>query len=247
MNVLIAMPAYAGMTNETVRSVLRLQAHLLARGATVSTAVHAMAEIARSRNILASLFYENAELTHLLFVDSDMAFDPEVVQRLVEVDKPLVGCIYPKRQINLDAVIAAARTHEDRDLIVASGLEFVIHHSGEALSVDDGLCAVDGVGMGLCLIAREVFTRLHETGRLSQDWSAARGRLKSGPVFGFFDPIATDRGLMAEDLSFCRRWRTLCGGEVFGLADQAVGHVGEMTFRGRFIDALEAHRLSRGD
>jgi hypothetical protein len=238
MQILIATPTYGGVGTEYIASTLRLQRYLLARGIGTGSAHHAMAEVSRSRNLLARLFLDQPEMTHLLFVDSDMSFGPEAVQALIDADKPLVGCVYPRRGLDLDRVIAAARGGASRERAIAAGLDFVIKPLGASIEVEGGLCRVRGVGMGLCLIARPVFEALAQTSQVKADPDLAAGRPVSGPVHGFFDPLPTPTGFLAEDLSFCERWIALCGGDVWAVVDQEIGHVGSMVYQARFSDVL---------
>ncbi|HTI67055.1 MAG TPA: hypothetical protein VL460_05855 [Caulobacteraceae bacterium] len=239
MHILIASPTYGGVGAEFMRAVLDLQMWLVKQGIGVTTAHHGMAEVARSRNLLATGFYEQPELTHLLFVDSDIHFEPEAVAALIAADRPLVGCVYPRRTIDYDRLIAAARRLTDRRAIIASAMDYVVVPDGETLELENGLCRVAGIGMGLCLIRRDVFEGLMATGGIKQDFAGAAGRALKGPVLGFFDPIPSETGFIAEDLSFCRRWRD-AGGDVWACIDQDIAHVGLMTFRARMIDALTA-------
>lgn len=239
MQILIASPTYGGVGPEHMRAVMGLQTWLAEQGLRVKTAHHSMAEVARSRNILATAFYEQPDLTHILFIDSDIDFEPEAVAALIAADKPLVGCVYPRRAIDFDRLIAAARKLTDRRSIIASALDYVVVPEGETLQVQDGLCRVAGIGMGLCLIRRQVFEALVAAGGIKRDAAGAVGRPLKGPVLGFFDPIPTETGFMAEDLSFCTRWRQ-AGGEVWASIDQEIAHVGVMSFRARMIDALAA-------
>jgi hypothetical protein len=43
----------------------------------------------------------------------------------------------------------------------------------------------------------------------------------------------------AEDFSFCQRWRTLCNGTVWALADANIGHIGEFTYQGNYLEHLK--------
>lgn len=238
MQILLATPTYGGVGTEHISAMMRLQGWLLGRGVQVRVIHHAMAEVARSRNIIATHFWENSELTHLLFVDSDMSFEPAAVEALIRADKPFVGAVYPKRQIDFARLVAAARKYEDMAVIMASALDFVVTPGSEVADVHDGRCKVHGVGMGLCLIRREVFAGLLGSGQIRQDFAGAAVGRHRGPTLGFFDPIPTETGFMPEDLSFCRRWRELCGGEVWAVLDQEIGHVGTMTYKGRVMDVL---------
>ena len=67
------------------------------------------AEVVTARNFLASVMYERTQYTHLLFVDADMAFTPTSVEKLLDAGKPLIGCIYPKKRLNLATYARVAR------------------------------------------------------------------------------------------------------------------------------------------
>jgi hypothetical protein len=239
MNILLATPTYSGLGPEYVASMMRLQRALGAQGIRSRNVFNSMAEVARSRNALATHFWESPELTHLLFVDSDMSFEPSAVDALIRARRPLVGAVYPKRKLDLERFAAEARRQPDTRLAIAAALEWVVVPGSESAEVADGLCKVDGLGMGLCLIARDVFARMLEAGPISRDPTPHATLLHKGPALGFFDTIQTDQGLVPEDLAFCRRWRQ-CGGDVWAMLDQEIGHVGSMVFRGRCLDALMA-------
>ena len=55
----------------------------------------------------------------------------------------------------------------------------------------------------------------------------------TGPLLGFFDPTPIEGEYTTEDYAFCRRWRTLCGGDVWALPSEDIGHVGEYVYRGK--------------
>lgn len=246
MKILFATPTYGNVATEYVASMMRLQAALLGKGVQSRCAFNSMAEIARSRNSLATHFWEDTELTHLLFIDSDMGFAPDAVGALIRARRPVVGAVYPKRRLDLDRLVSMARQHDDPRTAIASALEWVVQPGSSSAEVTDGLCKVDGLGMGLCLIEREVFAKLLATGKISQDHAHGTS-LHRGPALGFFDAFATAQGSIPEDLAFCRRWREWCGGEVWAVLDQDVAHVGSMVFQGRCLDALAAKGPKSGE
>jgi hypothetical protein len=228
--LVIALPTYGGVAPEHLTALLRLQEWLAARGVRARALHQDLTEISRARNKLATHFLEATAARRLLFIDSDIEFAPEAVGALLDAGKPLVGAVYPKRHLDIDRLIAAARRIEDPKQALASALEFVVQPLGEAAEVVDGLCRVAGVGMGLCLIERGVFEALAATGRI---------RAEAGAT-GFFDPLTTADGILSEDLAFCHRWRTLCGGEVWALVDHEIGHVGTLKLKARLLDAFLA-------
>ena len=68
--------------------------------------------ITRARASLISQFLDDADATHLLFVDADIGFEPEQVLRLIACGAEMCAAIYPIKRIDWDKVkttIEAAR------------------------------------------------------------------------------------------------------------------------------------------
>jgi len=58
--------------------------------------------VSRARNAAVAHFLEDPENTHLLFIDSDIIFEPEDVFKLLQANKEVVAGIYPKKYIVWD-------------------------------------------------------------------------------------------------------------------------------------------------
>ena len=64
--------------------------------------------ITRARNSMAYDFMES-EATHLMFIDADIAFNPNDIPRMVAADKDIICGIYPKKEINWVQVTEAVK------------------------------------------------------------------------------------------------------------------------------------------
>ena len=64
--------------------------------------------ITRARNYLVDEFLRSG-MTHLLFIDSDILFNPMDVIALAALDKDVIGGPYPKKSINWKAVWTASK------------------------------------------------------------------------------------------------------------------------------------------
>ena len=52
--------------------------------------------------------------THLLFIDSDMGYAPTLIDKMINFDKPLTGCVYPKRGFDYSLFHTVSREISDR-------------------------------------------------------------------------------------------------------------------------------------
>ena len=192
-----------------------------------------------TRNYLSSAFFRSKSFSHLLFIDSDMTFRPSAVLRLLASRKPLVGCIYPRRSIDLDRALALAKTRPANIAVARSSQFVLLPDPSEPEPAANGSLRVHGLGMGLCLIERVVFDRLVATKKIRYERSEWQELAPGGVLYGFFDLHYEEGKSLSEDLSFCRRWRELCEGEVWAVMDEPVGHIGERIYESLYSDLLK--------
>jgi len=101
IKLFIGTPCYGGMiTADYFKSCMQLVA--LASTQKIELQFGTIGNeslITRARNTLVQLFMDG-DYTHLLFIDSDLAFNPEAVIRMLEYDKDVVTGIYPRKTID---------------------------------------------------------------------------------------------------------------------------------------------------
>ena len=162
--------------------------------------------IVDARNLMLTAWYDATPFSHLLFVDADMGFPPELVADMLKFNPMLCGALYAKRQLPITMV---GRLDGEDDV--------------------DGFVPAHHIGAGVMLIARKMITEMIER---MPDLIAPIGSLQSSiPVklnrlITAFDPI----GRQFEDVSFCQRWRE-CGGKIWANVKHPIGHIGPHNFR----------------
>lgn len=178
--------------------------------------------VERARNVLTKNFLES-DCTHLLFVDSDIAFLPRDVQRIISHDEDVVGGIYPLKTMDREVkwcgngvcdTATAATTATD------SGIK-----PGQVRP--DGLQEVGCIGTGFMCIARRAFERVLEVDgekiRYHQDWPPYREE------FAFWRQTVREvngrKRFLTEDWNFCYRYREL-GGKIFADTQVVLRHAG---------------------
>src|ERR1700679_3240217 len=102
--VFVATPCFGGMvTQPYMLSIIRLMSYAKAAGFEVSLSIVGYdALISRARSTLVAAFLDEPRATHLLFVDADISFEPEQVERFLRFYKEFTGALYPLKTIDWD-------------------------------------------------------------------------------------------------------------------------------------------------
>jgi hypothetical protein len=192
--------------------------------------------ITRARNALATIMLSEQRYTHLLFIDADMGFRPELIEKMLDFGEPLVGCIYPQR------------IRADPQPFV-SGADVFVREDGGAPKVRGDFIQVLQAGTGIMLIRRDALELLSE--RFPKLWSKKGGNGYAelgveGRVFQIFEPgqRPEDGFYLSEDISFCRRWVNGCGGEVWACFNEAITHAGRDRVTARYSDHVVVDQVT---
>jgi hypothetical protein len=97
----IGMPCYGGqMTGMTAKSLLDLQALMIQYGVDVRFSfLFNESLIQRARNYIVDEFLNRSDCTHMMFIDADIAFNPQDIVAMLALDKEIIGGPYPKKSI----------------------------------------------------------------------------------------------------------------------------------------------------
>lgn len=225
-SVMIFVPAYGNtVSSHTLMSLSQLQIALITRGIGVGVSALSRPDIEELRNIALSVWYDQyPEWTHLLMVDSDMGFPPDMVVDMLAFGQPVVGAVYRHKSDNVSWVYSGLGKDTPGD-------------------VKGPFVELEGVGAGVLLIARTAIDDmiLHMPGivddriaRFAGNVDADKQMMGQKRLIRAFDKIKDPEfGTVSEDISFCRRWRE-CGGKVWGAAGYDVQHVGVKVYEGNF-------------
>jgi hypothetical protein len=245
--VFIATPMYGGMAHGMyVKSCLDLQSTLGKYGIeTKFSFLFNESLITRARNYLVDEFLRSG-YTHLLFIDSDVHYNPEDVVALLALDKDVIGGPYPKKSINWGNVAEAARKHPNmnpRELEKLVG-EYVFNvvKGTSQFQVTEPLEVME-IGTGYMLVKRHVFDKMaveYPNIRYKPDHVGQSNFDGSRYIHAYFDTVidskdsitggGTDRYL-SEDYMFCQMWRKM-GGEIWLCPWMKTQHIGTYAFTG---------------
>lgn len=228
--VLICTPCYGqAMTMHTANSLFHAGQLMTAQGIPNTLYVYSLSDIVEARNIALTNWFDNyPEISHLLFVDSDMDFSPALIRDMLAFAiaraQHLIGVLYCSRDTS-QRVIGR-----------------LLDGSGDEIDLCGGFARVKDVGGGVMLIGREAVTKMMEanpglSGVAQEGVKSAFGITRLIRAFDpVIDPDTKER--VSEDYSFCYRWREV-GGEVWANTEHPIGHVGPHKYVHRFADILE--------
>lgn len=201
-----------------------LQQAFAAKSIAGSVSTLSFPDIAELRSMATTIWYDTMpDNQYLLFIDSDMGFSPDMVLDMLHFDEPIVGAIYPQR--NLPVSWAGSGT-------------------GDVMTQRRGnFMEVEGVGMGVTLIRRDVITAMIEkfpelvdTRIGLQPYARILQSAGANRLIRCFDKMNIEnRGWVSEDLSFCIRWRQ-CGGQVWAAVGYRISHVGPYDYGACYLE-----------
>ena len=242
MKVFIATPTVHGMvTTAYAHSLIAIARALAAVPAICKLTTVDGSEIVTARTALTAAFLNDDTFTHILFLDSDMSVDAAVIRQMVELDVPIVGAAYPKRQLDLTVFASAMAERPDVARARAKASTFAVKIAPGPVEVKRSVVQAEGFGFGCVLIARTVFLGLIERGICKPVASPKLRQMGvAAQAYDFFAPLpGADDDQLSEDLAFCRRVAALGDVPLLAYVGPGVGHVGQFTYSGAFMDCME--------
>ena len=171
--------------------------------------------VSRARNLLVKDMLES-DCDYLIFIDSDINFEPEDILRL------MAWASDPRKGI----VAAVPRTRSE-DKVYIANLDY--DEQGELTMNGMGLVRAERVATAFMMVRREVFVTMEAA---HPDWKYYDKR--SDRVLPcLFDFKLTEEGYIGEDFLFCDRAREL-GFEVWVDPSITLGHMGVQEYVGNF-------------
>ena len=237
----VATPMYGGMAHGMyIKSCLDLQAVCSNYGiVTRFSYIFNESLITRARNYLVDEFLRS-DCTHLLFLDSDIHFDPKDVIALLALDKEVIGGPYPKKSIKWTAVIEAVKrnpniTPQELEKVTGDYVFNAVQGTGQ-FNVGEPLEVLE-IGTGFMMVKREVFGKFKEAYpefNYKPDHAGQANFDGSRYIHAYFDTVIdagkSDRYL-SEDYMFCQWWRKI-GGKIWLCPWMKTHHVGTYPFTG---------------
>jgi hypothetical protein len=190
----------------------------------------------RARNLGVVKLLDNADtFTHMLFVDGDMGFRPYRFERLLQWNKPMVGCPGPVKFIYWDNVYDAIREGKDPQTF---GCRYAVNFlDAGGFQAESGFTKVQDMGCCFFLVQTQALVEMAQSYQNLR--CHAMSHVNGQPVnsqnqFTFFDTARDSQGRYLEcDHAFMFRWRQLGEGhDIWADMTGDLDHVGVYHFKG---------------
>ena len=220
--VYIAMPCYDSVKINTMLSVIKLVQQLGKSGIAVGINTMKSPLIHQARNYLTSVFLTTT-YQYLLFIDSDVEFEPEAVAQMLVAKKDIICTPYRVKAEKLDKHIYTVEFKDPKNIPILPG----------------GLVELEAGPTGLMLIDRAVFERIiknHPDLKIKNKATPTADKSHEF-YYNFFDFGFSDGYATGEDISFCRLARGN-NFQIYANTESTTKHHGSYAWKGKFGESL---------
>ena len=219
----IAMPCYDSVKIHTMISMLKLVKELTMAGLKFELNTMKSPYVAYARNILTARFLQRDE-DYLLFVDSDLEFEPECVLKMLIAEKDIMCTPY------------RVKTNDPTSTKYTVSIE----DSKNVKILDGGLVEINNGPAGMMLIKRTVCEKM------IKDYPDKEIKVnpnegsfpKDMRIYNFWDCNFKDGVWKGEDIYFCDLARQ-SGFKIYANIDSTLIHHGSYGYKGKYGDSFK--------
>lgn len=258
-SLFVATPMYGGQCfGSYTKSLLDLSRVCQAYGIQVQFSfIFNESLITRARNYMVDEFLRSPH-THMMFIDSDIDFNPMDVIALLALDKPIAGGPYPKKCLaweNMyDAVKYGLVPNDDRGKLADFAGDFVFNAVPGTTEIQlNEPVEVLELGTGFMMVERSVFAKFAEAYPqywYNPDHNRAAAFDGSRKIYQYFQAeIEPVHGrYLSEDYWFCQKSRE-AGMSVWFAPWMIIKHHGTYIYSGSIpaMAAVSNERIKRND
>jgi hypothetical protein len=211
--------------------------------------------VSRARNNLIAKAMHNNSVTHMLFIDNDITWEPVDIIKLLLSDKSLIGGVYPLKKYNWNVLTEDKNSINnilerknksqlkdiisDENMIQHNLLKYNINFLDNVLTIENNLTKVRHIATGFMMIKRntiEQMAKAFPSTKYTDDVGFLNGD-ENKWAYALFDCGVEDGHYFSEDWLFCHRWSKM-GGNIYLDVSINLKHTGIEDFNGSFIASV---------
>lgn len=212
--------------------------------------------IQRARNHLIAKAMSYKSVTHIMFIDSDITWNPVDIVKLILHDQELVGGIYPFKFYDLNVITDEDKMKKIKDkyntsyhkdlsyseFLKQNLLKFNLNFHSEEQKIQKNLLPIRHLATGFMMMTRSCIEKMMEHyphTKYDCDTKQLQGT-ENDYCYALFDCFIKEGHYFSEDWGFCDRWKSI-GGEIYTDVSITLGHSGMTDYSGRVLSTLDIH------
>jgi hypothetical protein len=192
------------------------------------------------------------KMTHILFIDADIIWNPYDIIKMLMNEKQIVGGAYPLKNYHWERNTPEMITKliekknnsvfnkiPDENLIQTILLDYNVNYLSNDIKIENNLTQVRHLANGFLMIERNVIEKMSiafEHTKYKDDIGALSPE-ENKFAYGLFDCAVEDGHYLSEDWLFCHRWRKM-GGDVWLNVSIQLSHIGNEIYNGSYLHSI---------
>jgi len=209
--------------------------------------------VPRARNNLIARSMNNKEMTHMIFIDADITWNPLDILKLLYHDKDIIGGIYPLKRYHWNKLSNNTITEwiekkqqtilkdiiSDEDLIACKMVNYNLNYVGNEIKIVNNLIEVKHLATGFMMVKRNAIEHMFKGFPYTKyvDDIGFLTQPENEFAYALFDCGVEHGHYLSEDWMFCERWRKM-NKSVFVDVSISLNHTGTETFKGCYLTSL---------
>lgn len=215
--------------------------------------------ISRARNNLVAKAMVDPDMTHILFIDNDITWNPTDIFKLILADKHLIGGIYPLKNYFWDKLLTNKnpgntldnllekrennsilnRLYSPEDFLKQNLLKYNVNYVKTNIEIDNNISEVKHIATGFMMIQRITIQKMmldYANTKYTDDVSFLSNS-ENEYAYALFDCRVEDNHYLSEDWLFCNRWAKI-GGKIYMDVSIDLTHTGQEDYKGSYISTI---------
>jgi hypothetical protein len=217
--------------------------------------------VTRARNNLIAKAMSDVKMTHILFIDSDISWEPIDILKMILDDKPFIGAIYPLKKYewnkllkdplnsyntNLVQSILQKKNGNylnqlltDEEMIQCNLVNYNINYLEQVLKIDNNLAKVKHVATGFMMLHRSVILRMikqYPETKYKDDVGFLNEN-ENDNAYALFNCGVENFHYYSEDWMFCHKWSKM-GNDIYVNVSVNLIHTGVADYKGCLMASL---------
>jgi hypothetical protein len=212
--------------------------------------------VSRARNNLVAKAMSDPKMTHIMFIDNDITWNPYDILKLMISDKQIIGGAYPLKQYKWDKIANDANqistwidkknnnavlkdTIDNSNMIQYNLVNYNINYLSQNLQIEENVASVKHLATGFMMIKRTVIEKMQQafpSTKYTDDVGFLHDK-ENDHAYALFDCGVEDGHYMSEDWLFCQRW-TKMGGNISLDVSINLNHTGIEEYCGSYVASI---------